>query len=240
MIPMRTRSTSSPAQAGFTLTEVLISATILVGLAAVIAGTMGGLSSMTVSGSTQNQLQDMGERALSTMIDDFRRSGWITRDGETFPVFFEDGDPQGELFLRHRHLPPLRKARSGEPDFGPSREAIFLLPADLDRDNRPDVEVDTGEVSWDTRHFSYVLVPGPNGHNVLERRIDGGVPQVVAHHVERLTVEDSEATGFEIPLKALRIRIWFRKQDSGGVVYRHRVEAVVQLRNGGLQGDPQE
>lgn len=225
---------------GFTLTEVLISATILVGLAGVIAGTMGGLSSMTVSGSVQNQLQDMGERALSSILEDLRKSGWVKRDGETYPSFFEDGAPELEFLERHRHLPPLRRAREGEPDFGPSREIVFLAPADDDVNNRPDIDVNTGSLSWDTRQFSYVLIPGPNGHNLLERRVDAGFPQVIAHHVERMTIEDAQAAGFEIPLKAVRVRLWFRKADSGGVVYRHRVEAVVQLRNGGIQGDPQQ
>ncbi|MBK9388120.1 MAG: type II secretion system protein [Planctomycetes bacterium] len=237
---MHMRNRRAGANAGFTLTEMLIAATILIGLAGVIAGTMGGLSTMTFSGSVQNQLQDMGERSLSAILDDLRRSGWVTRDGQVYPAFIEDGQTEQSWLLQHRHLPPLRSAHRGEPDFGPSREPVFVLPADADRNNRPDVDINTGELSWDTRHFSYVLVPGPNGHNVLERRIDGGMPQVIAHHVERFTVEDAAETGFEVPLKALRVRLWFRKQDSGGVVHRHRVEAVVQLRNGGLQGDPEE
>lgn len=237
---MHVRKHPAGANAGFTLTEMLIAATILLGLAGVVAGTMGGLSSMTVSGSTQNQLQDMGERSLSAILEDLRRSGFVIRDGQEYPAFFEDGAPEQSWLRHHRHLPPLRRARNGEPDFGPSREPVFVLPADADRDNRPDIDLETGDLAWDTRQYSYVIVPGPNGHNVLERRIDGGFPQVIAHHVERFTVEDAAETGFEIPLKALRVRLWFRKQDSGGVVHRHRVEAVVQLRNGGLQGDPEE
>jgi len=241
---MRTRTSfagkSSGKSAGFTFTEMMISATILVGLAGIIAGTMGGLSTMTVSGSVQNQLQDMAERALSSILDDLRKSGWVTKDSHVFPAFFEDGAPEPEWLQPHAHLAPIRTARLGEVDYGPSREIVFLAPADSDNDNRPDVDMNTGQMAWDTRHFSYVLVPGPNGHNQLERRIDGGMPQVVAHHVERMTIEDSEATLFEIPLKAVRVRLWLRKNDSGGVIHRHRVEAVVQLRNGGIQGDPQQ
>lgn len=237
---MRTNSNVSRSQAGFTLTEVLISATILIGLAGVIAGTMGGLSSMTVSGSVQNQMQDMGERALSSILEDLRKSGWVKEDGNVYPVFFEDGEPELEYIERHRHLPPTRTSHPGEADYGPSREIVFLSPADVDADNRPDVDVTTGVLNWDSRQFSYVVVPGPNGHNVLERRIDGGFPQVIAHHVERMVIEDAEASLFAIPLKAVRVRLWFRRTDSGGVVYRHRVEAIVQLRNGGIQGDPKQ
>lgn len=235
---MRCSKRSSRAQAGFTLTELMIVSVVLVSLAGVIATTMSGLSSMTIQGSVRNQLQDMGERALSEILEDLRRSGWVEAEVGTFPFFFEDGAVTEEAFAHHQHEPPFRTSEEGEPEHGPSREIVFLLPQDEDLDRRPDVDPNTGELSWGSAQISYVLVPERRGHNVLERRTDGESPRPIAHFVERITFEDAALAGFRIPLKSLRVRIWLRKSDGDGIVHRHFVESVVQLRNGGIQGAP--
>ena len=98
------------------------------------------------------------------------------------------------------------------------------------------IDADNGLV-WAHRELSYVVVTGVDGINWLERRVDGQAAraQRIARDVERMTIETSADTGFQIPTNALRVRLFFRRLDPSGVLHRHRAEVVVTLRNGRLE-----
>ena len=80
--------------------------------------------------------------------------------------------------------------------------------------------------------MSFVVVTDANGINVLERRIDGATQRVVAKHVERIVFDDVNTSLGEVPVGAVRVRIFFRQQDRSGQTFRHSVELTVSLRNG--------
>lgn len=225
-------------ETGFTLTEVLIAAVLLILMAGVIAGSMRSLTSLTVQGGTQTQLQQLGEQAMLRILEDLKSSGFVEDGGLVYPYFFDDGNALAPFDV-HAHPAAVHEADPGDPDHGANREIVFLKPEDADLDRVPDVDVD-GMLQWSVHEVSYVVVTRENGVNYLERRVDGQSPEIIAHHVERVTFEDSHAVSYQIPLNAVRIRIWFRQRDrSEQRLYRHHVEATVWLRNGGILGDPQ-
>jgi hypothetical protein len=92
---------------------------------------------------------------------------------------------------------------------------------------------------WNHREISYVPVTRPDGVNYLERRVDGDAATArrIARDVELFTVENAADTGFAIPTNALRVRVFFRKRDKQGALYRHSAEVVISLRNGELEFD---
>jgi len=219
-------ATARRARAGFTLLEVVISAAILFLLAGTLVGALESMRGLTAASEVRSGLQDAGERALARIVADMRRSGFTPN----YPYLFDDGNAVG-AFAAHAHAPAAKHAKPGQPDFGPSREIVFLQPADGDGDGIPDIDP-TGNLVWDAQEFSYVLTTGADGINRLERRIDAANPRNVASHVERILFEDSASTGFAIPLEALRVTIFLRQRDEKGTVQRHQAEAVVRLRNG--------
>ncbi len=254
---------------GFTLLEVVMSATILGILARSLIMLSTGMSSMSQSGGSLSLLQHEATKAQEAILEDLRRSGLRVVGGKAFPHVFTGPDPGDPAFSVHAYVPAPQSAGPGDVDFGPMGSVVFLSPADADGDERPDMDVDrngTPELDgnrdgnltedpsdqgswdpalydidprsglvWNRAEISYVVVRGPDGENYLERRIDGNLDRRVAKDVERLLVEDSEDTGFQIPSNALRVSLFLRRTDVHGAVYRHGVQWVVSLKNGDLE-----
>jgi hypothetical protein len=221
---------ATPARGGFTLTEMVIGSTILFLLAAALTGATKGLRDLGSAGGVQVDLQEMGERALAQITQDLKRSGFVTQGGVDYPHLFDDGAATG-WFAPHAHAPAASEAEAGDADFGPSREIVLLAPQDADADGVPDLD-GNGQLVWDAAELDYVLVTRPDGVNELQRRDTTGALRPVANHVERVVFDDNPTSGFEVPLGAVRVRIFFRKRDASGHLYRHTAEAVVRLRNG--------
>lgn len=220
-------STRSGPRGGFTLVEMSIALVILLVLAGSLTQTSRALKGITITGSIQEALQEDGVRAMRSIIDDLRRSG----DLVDYPYLFLDGNANGG-FDAHDHAAATKTAVDGEPDFGPNREIVFLLPADADADGVPDVDA-AGALEWDATEFSYVVVTDAEGVNVLQRRVDGANPRTIARHVERIAFDDSTTAGLgEVPVDAVRVRLFLRMRDDQGTVHRYSTESVVQLRNG--------
>ncbi len=137
-----------------------------------------------------------------------------------------DGDGRPDLDLDFNGTPEL----DGNRDGSLSESSADLVDWSVS-DNT--IDPDTGLV-WSHSEISYLVVAGPGGRNQLVRRVeaDASTSQVIAKDVERLEIQTSEDTGFAIPTNALRIGVYFRKQDSHGVEHSHQVEFVVRLRNG--------
>jgi hypothetical protein len=180
---------------------------------------------MGVATEVRAEAQQLGATTLSSILADLRVSGLAA----PYPYLFEDGDADAP-FDDHDHAPAQELAAAGDDDFGPNREIVFLRPADDDSDGVPDFEPD-GALAWGADEISYVLTTGADGINVLERRINGQPGRVVARFVERVTFDDINTSGFEVPLGAVRVRIWFRLPDGKGGTFRYSVEATVRLRN---------
>jgi hypothetical protein len=230
---------SMPAS-GFSMVELAIGIAVLFVLALGLAQSMDSLQSSTITGSADAGLQNSAEKAIAAIVADLKRSGFVAPAGAAYPYLFDDGAADVAHAI-HAHAPAVHTALAGEPDFGPNREIVFLEPLDADDrdpltvlptpDGIPDIDED-GRLVWDAIPQSYVVVTGPDGVNVLERRVNAGSPKVVARNVERIAFDDNATSGFQVPLDAIRVRIWLRDRDSDGALHRYFGEAVVKLRNG--------
>ena len=216
--------------AGFTVLELAIVGAILVLVVASFGQAAASMQRAKDVVEVRTRLQEEATRALTRILDDLRRSGFVAVNGVTYPAFLVDGVAPA-AFAVHGHPPAAEHAQPGDPDFGPNREIVFALPADADADGRPDVDAN-GQLAWDARDFSYVLTTGPDGVNRLERRIDAADPRPVADHVERIAFDDSASTGFQLPFDSVRVRLWLRMRGEDGIEYRHQIEGTVRLRNG--------
>lgn len=127
---------------GFTLLELVIVLTVLTMLARMLVTTSQSMSRVTSTGTIEGVLQGEGEDALRQIIGDLRRSGFETVDGLDYPHVFDDGVPLDPNFLSHAHPAAPPTAAPGEPDFGPQRSLVLVLPSDLDRDGRPELDAD--------------------------------------------------------------------------------------------------
>lgn len=226
---------------GFSLVELSIGVAVLFVLGVGLTLSMTSLRRLTLSSSVDAKLQDEAARTLGAITRELRRSGFVAPDGaRSFPYVFADGAPSAD-FAEHAHAPAEHAAAAGDPDFGPTREIVFLLPQDLDDDGdpanglvpdgRPDLD-GRGDLVWGADEVSYVLVAGPGGVNVLERRVDGANGCAVARGVERMTFDTSAEDPVGVPVGAVRVRLWLRQRDDRGATHRHFVEQTVRLRNG--------
>lgn len=215
-------------RAGLTLLEVLIGSMILFLLAGTLTQSLRAMRSTTATGGALVRAQDAGQRALERIRDDLRRSGFV---GNYPYLGLVDGVPDDPAFAAHGHVAAPKLAVAGDFDFGPNREIVFVLPADLDNNGEPDVDA-AGDLVWSVDEVSYVVVPDANGVNWLERRVNGAGPRRVCRNVERITFEDWWIDN-TVPLgDAVRVRIFFREPSENGTRARYSVQAVVRLQNG--------
>jgi hypothetical protein len=122
----------------------------------------------------------------------------------------------------------------GDPDFGVTREIVFVLPQDADGDQVPDIDA-AGDLIWGAAELSYVLVTRADGINYVERRTDGANGQVIGMFVERLAFDDNDSTQLSpdpVPLGAIRVQVFLRQVDQEGLVRRYAASATVRMRNG--------
>jgi len=242
---------------GFTLVEVVVATTVLMVMAGSLITAMQGMRGLTDAGNLEVKLQEAGERALSRMVEDLRRSGFVEVDLgggpplQSFPYIFKDGDPTLGWTWGidptganpdntdppvtnmgvHAHAPAAKAAQPGDPDFGPNQEIVFVIPADADLDGVPDIDA-SGDIVWSPNQISYVLVTRLDGVNYVERRVNGVNNQKVAMNVERLVFDDNTSSGGgAVRVNTIRIEIHFRQVDSQGLVHRYVAQTSLRLRN---------
>lgn len=239
-------------RAGFTLIEVMIASVILFVLAASIVESTSSLRRITVSGDVEGRLQNSAETAMSSIRSDLRRAGFVTANGKSYPHVFTGGSA-GAGWTANDHTPETKTAAVGDSDYGPDREIVFVLPTfttmkqgddgvnyALDDDVGgativktyavPDIDA-SGAAIWSVSETSIVAVTRTDGVNALERRVDGVTTNVLARNVERVTFETPTQDPVNIPVGAVRVRLWLRDRDDRGTVHRYFTEAVIRLRN---------
>ena len=227
---MKHITSQSSRRSGFTLLEMTLGMTLMLLLTGALLQSLQSIRGLTTTTGNRANLQTMGDRALLRIMTDLRSSGTDTVAGRDYPYVFRGGVPE-PLFAVHAHPPAQENANPGDPDFGPDREIVYLLPQDLDGDRRPDLDAN-GDLLWSANEMSLVVNTRADGINYLEQRTDGGAPRVLARDVERVVFDDAESSGFQIPLGSVRVRLFFRRTDTRGTLIRYRNEAVVNLRNG--------
>ena len=136
--------------AGLSVVEIVLVASILGLLARALIEATTSMSRVTSSGNVESLLQERGERALRTIVQDLRRSGYLADVGagglRAYPYTFDAGVADDPLYAHHDHAPAMKEADPGDPDFGPDREIVILLPSDFDDDERPDLDLDLNGV----------------------------------------------------------------------------------------------
>jgi prepilin-type N-terminal cleavage/methylation domain-containing protein len=226
---------------GFTMLEMLIAATILLILAGSLTASLSSMRGVTNAGDVESRLQESGERILKAILTDMQRSGFVLVGGIDYPFLFNEGNanenwqavPNG-AFGVHTHPAPTHAAVVGDPDFGVTREIVFVLPQDADGDQVPDIDA-AGDLIWGAAELSYVLVTRADGINYVERRTDGANGQVIGMFVERLAFDDNDSTQLSpdpVPLGAIRVQVFLRQVDQEGLVRRYAASATVRMRNG--------
>lgn len=232
---MRLRSQVT-TRSGFSLIEVVLVGSILAILARALVATSASMGRVTSTGNVLSLLQQEGARAMRSIVTDLKRSGYVTLDEDTvdereYPYVFTGGVADAP-YDANSHAPADQEAGPNDPDFGPIREIVFVQPADVDGDERPDYDPATG-LDWSADEVSYVLMTRADGVNYLERRVNAGNARRVARDVERVVFDTPESSGWspDVPLGSVRVRLFLRTRDSQGMLYRDSREVVVKLRN---------
>ncbi len=233
---IRSRSSRGAAKrrAGATILEVAISSLMLLMTAGATIQAITDMRGAATITTTSSKLSEQGERALAQIIADLRRSGVATVGGLNYPHLYLDGDA-GAGFDHHDYDSAVQFLAPSDPDYVTPRSIVFLQPADNDAPGtpgagRPDTDAN-GQLVWDAREFSYVVVT-VNGRNQLQRRIDALSSEVVCSDVEWVRFDDAATPGVNVPATALQVRLALRAVDAGGRQVTWFGEAVVRLRNG--------
>lgn len=235
---MKTRITrrAHGARAGFTILEASIGSLVLLLFAGTVVETLTSMRNGTLTTRIEDKAQLNARRAMDSIVEDLSYGGLVTAAARDYPLHFDDGvlDPEYDPFDVIAHDPAEENSTEGRPDFGANREIVLIHPADNDDDGVPDVaDVVSGQLVWDVdQPISYTLETDANGENVLIRRRGETPGRIVARGVERVRFLDSEDTGFQIPLDAVRVELHFLLEDDDGHQYRHRMETTVRMRNG--------
>jgi prepilin-type N-terminal cleavage/methylation domain-containing protein len=232
---------SPAARSGFTLLEMLIAATILLILAGSLTASLANMRGVTSAGDVESRLQEAGERILKSILTDMKRSGFVQVGPNDYPFLFNEGNANQDWqgipiagYAVNGHAAPVHAAVAGDPDFGVTREIVFVLPQDADADQVPDIDA-AGDMVWSAQELSYVLVTRPDGINYLERRTNGANGRVIGMFVERLAFDHNASTLVTpdpVPLGAVRVQVFMRQADQDGLVHRYTAGATVRMRNG--------
>jgi len=235
---MKTRCTrrSRSQRAGFTVLEASIGSLVLLLFAGTVVETLTSMRNGTLTTRIEDKAQLNARRAMDIIVSDLSYGGLVTADARDYPLHFDDGvlAPEYDPHEVIAHDPAVEKSTADRDDFGVNREIVLIHPADNDSDGVPDVaDVVSGQLVWAVdQPISYTLETDENGENVLIRR-RGTVPgRIVARGVERVRFLNSQDTGFQIPLDAVRVELHFLLEDDDGHQYRHRMETTVRMRNG--------
>lgn len=211
-------------RAGFTITEMAVSAVVLLLLGAGIAQSSGALRQAMGGGQTRDVQLTEAISALEAIRVDLKRSGFV----DDYPHTFAKG-VAGAGFEIHNHEPATKHAKGNDPAAGDDREVIYALPADADGNGVPDVN-GVGGLVWDAAEYSIVRVDDATGTPVLERRINGVTDRVLARNVERIQFE-TQADDAAVPAQTVRVTLHMRQTSPGGTVQKYSAQSMVKLRN---------
>ena len=228
---MRSLMTARRRSGGFSLVEAMVSTFIFLGF---LAATYQGIARSRQYADIQetlSQIQMDAEKALDGLANELRMSAPITNPiaGEpAYPYVFFDGFAEGS-FSDETHTPPDQHVAATSPAFGEVREIVFKVPFDNDG-NGLLTDEGTGEPEWSLFDVSYVLITDASGTNVLARREDGVVTDIIAKYVERVTFDTVNTDG-AVGFNEIVITIYMAKELAPGVWVETNLSTCVTMRN---------
>jgi hypothetical protein len=230
------RHRAQPSRAGMTALEMSIALGMLMLVASTVTQSMATMQRIQRASDAASDAQAHAAKAMQRLITDLKASGFAVVGGLAYPHLFEGGSVGGGYPDEHDHEPAQKTAAAGEDAAGPDREILFLRWRDQNQDGVPDVDMASSTLLWDTGGpVSYTLVTLPNGENVLQRRVTGEPPHVVARHVERFACQVPGDPGVELPVNSVRVRLWLRVPIGDGDFVEENTQATIRLRNGANQ-----
>ena len=221
---------------GMTALEMSIALGILMLVASTVTQSMATMQRIQRASDAASDAQAHAAKAMQRLISDLKASGFAVVGNLSYPHLFGGGEVGNGYPAEHDHEPAQKSAPVGDDAGGPDREILFLRWRDQDQNGIPDIDVANSTLLWDAaRPISYTLVTLPNGENVLQRRITGEPPHVIARHVERFTCEAFGDPGAGLPANTVRVRLWLRVPIGDGSFVEENTQATIRLRNGANQ-----
>jgi hypothetical protein len=219
-----------------TTLEMSIALGMLLLVASTVAQSMQSMQRLQATSDAIAKVQSQSAEALDSIIEDLKNSGFTTQGGLSYPHLFSAGQVAPGYPAEHDHEPAIKTAPEGDDAAGADREILFLRWLDADNNGVPDVNWGTSTLLWDTdTPISYTLVTLPSGENVLQRRVTGEEPRIIARHVERFFCEAFGDVGAGLPGNTVRVGLWLRVPLSDGSFVTENATTTVRLRNGGNQ-----
>lgn len=217
-------------QSGTTLLEMTMVVLIIGCLTLGLCKLFAAANSLFRAGDVKADIEEHGRIAMMNIANDLRQTGYFTDPvtNKSYPYIFTNGAAQAPFSL-HAHTPAQHQAEPGSIAYGPTREIVFRITADLDGDGVRTSSA-TGQIEWGPDEISYVLVTAPDGVNQLERRSNGGSPAIVARYVERICFDDS-STDSSVPYGQVRLILHMRKTTTDGRVVKANYSTLVKMRN---------
>lgn len=227
---------SQSSRAGMTALEMSIALGMLMLVASTVTQSMATMQRIQRATDAASDAQAHGAKAMQRLITDLKASGFAVVGGQAYPHLFTEGQVGVGYPDEHDHEPAQKTAPQGDDAAGPDREILFLRWRDQDGNGVPDIDMVSSTLLWDVdQPISYTLVTLPNGENVLQRRVTGEAPHVVARHVERFVCEAFGDPGVGLPANTVRVRLWLRVPIGDGSFVDEDTQATIRLRNGANQ-----
>lgn len=218
-------------RSGFSLVEALMSSLIFVALLVAVYGALGDAESFSGVQGTYAKMQMDARKVLDKFAFELRMTGWVDNAVPTdpsYPYIFTNGVATG-AYAPESHVPPAQHVGATSPAFGPVREIVFKIPQDLDGDGLL-TAASTGDIEWSTYDVSYVLETDAAGINVLYRRENQVVTEILARYVERITFDTIE-TDMSIGMNEIVITVYMARPTPKGLWLETNLSTCVTMRN---------
>jgi hypothetical protein len=231
---MRILPCTSGPRAGMTALEMSIALGMLLLVASTVSQSMRSMQRIQATGEAIAKVQSQGAQAMDEIINDLKNSGFTVQGGLSYPHLFTGGMVAAAYPDEHNHEPATKSTPEYDDAAGPDREILFLRWRDADQNGTPDMDWGSITLLWDVdAPISYTLVTLPGGENVLQRRVTGEAPRIIARYVERFFCEAFGDVGAGLPGATVRVNLWLRVPLEDGSFVSENITTTVRLRNGG-------
>ncbi|QDU69990.1 PulJ/GspJ family protein [Engelhardtia mirabilis] len=218
------RPAGARSRRGFTLIEISITLTLFGSIVGAFLLATTRSRSLTDTQSIRLDLEAEVLDVVRNLRRELGRSGYATVDGQDFPLIF---DPGQSVLVDFQHDDPQALS-----EVDPT-ELAYLVASDADGDDWPDLDADNA-VQWSDERRALLLVPNAQGFNDLVLRSTEAADRILSRRALYLRCETTSDTGFEIPLRGVRVQFVLGRQEPNGRELTRTSTEVFVLANGGL------